>query len=104
DAFIALHQLALTPAASRALDALLDERRAAAGAVRRSKATSAEPIEEVAARLGGELAPFQWAGVRYVLDARRAFLADEQGLGKTVQALAAIEADGAFPAIVICPA
>ena len=51
--------------------------------------------------LGGELAPFQWAGVRYVLDARRAFLADEQGLGKTVEALAALEADGAYPAIVV---
>ena len=57
-----------------------------------------------AARLGGELAPFQWAGVRYVLDARRTFLADEQGLGKTVQALAALEADDAFPAVVVCPA
>ncbi|MHB8693529.1 MAG: DEAD/DEAH box helicase [Solirubrobacteraceae bacterium] len=104
DAFVALHKVALTPAAARALEALLGERRAAAAAVRRSKATEAEPLAEVAARLGGELAPFQWAGVRYVLDARRAFLADEQGLGKTVQALAAIEADSAFPAIVICPA
>ena len=42
--------------------------------------------------------------MRYVLDARRAFLSDEQGLGKTVQALAALEADDAYPAIVICPA
>ena len=33
-----------------------------------------------------------------------AFLADEQGLGKTVEALAALEADDAFPAIVVCPA
>ncbi len=57
-----------------------------------------------AAVLGGTLAPFQWAGVRYVLDARGAFLADEQGLGKTVQALAALEADDAYPAVVICPA
>jgi hypothetical protein len=32
-----------------------------------------------------------------VLRARRTFLADEQGLGKTVQALAALEADDAFP-------
>jgi len=61
-------------------------------------------VSSVAARLGGELAPFQWAGVRYVLDRRRAFLADEQGLGKTVQTLAALEADGAFPAVVVCPA
>ena len=54
--------------------------------------------------LGGELHPFQRAGVRYALDRRRTFIADEQGLGKTVQALAALEADVAFPAVVICPA
>ena len=54
--------------------------------------------------LGGELRPFQRAGVAYALKARRTFLADEQGLGKTVQALGAIEADDAYPAVVICPA
>ncbi|MFZ1995651.1 MAG: DEAD/DEAH box helicase, partial [Solirubrobacteraceae bacterium] len=54
--------------------------------------------------LGGEPAPFQWAAVRYALQARGTFLADEQGLGKTVEALTAIEADGAFPAVVVCPA
>jgi superfamily II DNA or RNA helicase len=54
--------------------------------------------------LGGELHPFQRAGVLYALERRRTFIADEQGLGKTVQALAALEADGAFPAIVVCPA
>ena len=32
------------------------------------------------------------------------FLADEQGLGKTVQALAALEADDAYPAVIVCPA
>ena len=59
---------------------------------------------DVEAALGGELRPFQRAGVAYALDARRTFLADEQGLGKTVQALAALEADGAYPAVVVCPA
>jgi SWI/SNF-related matrix-associated actin-dependent regulator of chromatin subfamily A-like protein 1 len=54
--------------------------------------------------LGGELKPFQRAGVRYLLSQRRAFLADEQGLGKTIEALATLEADGAYPAIVVCPA
>ena len=39
-----------------------------------------------------------------MLAQRRAFLADEQGLGKTIEALAAIEADGAYPAVVVCPA
>ncbi|MBF6620787.1 MAG: DEAD/DEAH box helicase [Patulibacter sp.] len=54
--------------------------------------------------LGGTLEPFQHAGVRYLLKRRRSFLADEQGLGKTVQALVALEVDGAFPAVVVCPA
>src|SRR5436190_17015687 len=35
---------------------------------------------------------------------RPTFIADEQGLGKTVQALATLEADSAFPAVVVCPA
>src|SRR5881275_2122789 len=54
--------------------------------------------------LAGQLRPFQRAGVRYALERRPTFLADEQGLGKTVQALAALEADGAYPAVVVCPA
>jgi SNF2 family DNA or RNA helicase len=90
--------------ASEVLGRLLAERREAAEAVRRSRADHGDPIAATAAVLGGELAPFQWAGVRYVLDARRVFVADEQGLGKTVEALAALEADGAYPAIVVCPA
>jgi SNF2 family DNA or RNA helicase len=54
--------------------------------------------------LGGELKPFQRAGVSYMLAQRRTFLADEQGLGKTIEALASLEADAAYPAIVVCPA
>ena len=91
-------------AAGRRARTLRAERAEAAAAVRASRAPRRQPIAEVAAVLGGELAPFQWAGVRYALDARRAFLADEQGLGKTVEALAALEADDAFPAVVVCPA
>jgi SWI/SNF-related matrix-associated actin-dependent regulator 1 of chromatin subfamily A len=85
--------------------ALLQEAREqhahAAGLVALSAAESAEL--EVAG-LGGELKPFQRAGVAYLLARRRAFLADEQGLGKTIEALATLQADGAFPAIVVCPA
>jgi superfamily II DNA or RNA helicase len=92
--------------ASNALVALQDLRREHAAAVeevRRSRAKEAPPLA-CEDRLGGELRPFQRAGVEYVLEARRAFLADEQGLGKTVEALAALEEDHAFPAVVICPA
>ncbi len=104
DHFVALHQVEVTYSASVVLGRLREEAEAAAAAIRASRATEAEPLAEVAERMGGELEPFQWAGVRYVLDARRAFVADEQGLGKTVEALAAIEADDAFPAVVVCPA
>lgn len=104
DPFLERHGVAVTAEALEALQALRAESRAAADAIARSRATSAEPLEPVAAVLGGELAPFQWAGVRYALDARHTFIADEQGLGKTVEALATLEADGAFPAIVVCPA
>ncbi len=104
DAFIARHEVQVRGPAAEALEALHAECRQAAEAIRRSRADHADPIVAAAAVLGGELAPFQWAGVRYVLDARRAFLADEQGLGKTVEALAALEADGAYPAVVVCPA
>jgi SWI/SNF-related matrix-associated actin-dependent regulator 1 of chromatin subfamily A len=104
EAFIALHEVEVRPRAALVLAELRAEHDQAAAAVRASRATTAEPIPEVAAVLGGTLEPFQWAGVRYVLGARRAFLADEQGLGKTVEALAALEADDAYPAIVVCPA
>ncbi|MDQ6776519.1 MAG: DEAD/DEAH box helicase [Actinomycetota bacterium] len=104
DEFVSRHEVAVEGPAVAVLDALLAERAQAADAIRASRAEHAEPIVATAAVLGGELAPFQWAGVRYVLAARRAFLADEQGLGKTVEALAALEADSAYPAIVVCPA
>ncbi len=104
DAFLALHGVAVDGPGAQVLDALRAEHAAALETIRESRAVSGEPIAAVAAMLGGELAPFQWAGVHYVLAARRAFIADEQGLGKTVEALAALEADNAFPAIVVCPA
>ena len=104
DAFIARHDVEVDGRALEVLDELRAEHQRAAGAVRRSRATEAEPIEATAAVLGGQLAPFQWVAVRYALEARRVFLADEQGLGKTVEALATLEADDAYPAVVICPA
>src|SRR5919109_1297455 len=83
------------------IDELQDENDRAAETVALSYAEDAELDGLV---LGGELHPFQRAGVRYALSRRRTFIADEQGLGKTVQALATLESDGAFPAVVVCPA
>jgi SWI/SNF-related matrix-associated actin-dependent regulator of chromatin subfamily A-like protein 1 len=104
DGFLARHGVAVRGSAAEALEDLRAEAADATEAIRRSRATTGEPIPEVAERLGGTLQPFQWAGVRYALDVRRTFLADEQGLGKTVEALATLEADDAYPAVVICPA
>ncbi|MGI8844966.1 MAG: SNF2-related protein, partial [Thermoleophilaceae bacterium] len=87
--------------ARNVLDELSEEHERASATVALSYAEDAE-LEEV--ELGGELHPFQRAGVRYALERRRTFIADEQGLGKTVQALAALEIDDAYPAVVVCPA
>ena len=71
--------------------------------------------------LNGELKPFQRAGVRFALDSlgyiqgnegwardparskRGVLIADEQGLGKTVQSLATVEAVNAYPLVVVAP-
>ena len=102
DDFLADHEFVeLTDAAADRREQLRGERRLAKETVALSMAEDGE-LEPLP--LGGELRPFQRAGVLYALQQRRTFLADEQGLGKTVQALAALEADGAYPAVVVCPA
>ncbi len=101
--FIRLHSIDVAANAREALARLRLEHDAAIGAVRRSRASDADALE-CESRLGGELRPFQRAGVRYALESRRLFIADEQGLGKTIEALALLEEDDAFPAVVICPA
>ncbi len=100
--FVAVHPgIEVDPPANALLEELLAEHARAARTVALSYAEDAQ-LDGL--ELGGELHPFQRAGVRYALERRRTFIADEQGLGKTVQALAALEADGAFPAVVVCPA
>jgi superfamily II DNA or RNA helicase len=102
EAFIAEHpELRVEDRVADMVEELVAEHDRAAATVELSYAEDADLDGLV---LGGELHPFQRAGVRYALDRRRTFIADEQGLGKTVQALAALEADQAFPAIVVCPA
>lgn len=86
-------------------DGILDELRAtqtdAQALLVESRAEDAElHIDD----LGGTLRPFQRAGVRYALKSRRCFIADQMGLGKTIEALAAVHAAEAFPAVVVCPA
>jgi len=66
-----------------------------------SKAASAEIEVE---GLGGTLRPFQKAGVKYAVEKLRVLFGDQMGLGKTVESLATLQALGAYPALVICPA
>lgn len=48
--------------------------------------------------------PFQRTGVNFLLKQRRTLLADEPGLGKTVQAIATVEASKAYKRVLIaCP-
>jgi superfamily II DNA or RNA helicase len=101
DRFLDEHGVWVEPGALALLQEAREEHARSAGLVALSAAHDAEL--EVAG-LGGELKPFQRAGVAYLLERRRAFLADEQGLGKTIEALAALQADEAFPAVVVCPA
>jgi SWI/SNF-related matrix-associated actin-dependent regulator of chromatin subfamily A-like protein 1 len=101
DSLLARHGVWIEPDALSLLQEIREQHARAAGLVALSAASDAElSLPD----LGGQLKPFQRAGVRYLLSQRRAFLADEQGLGKTIEALATLEADGAFPALVICPA
>ena len=101
DALLEAHDVWIEPDALVELQRVREEHARAAGLVALSAATDAQLEVD---GLGGELKPFQRAGVRYLLAQRRAFLADEQGLGKTIEALACVEADRAYPAIVLCPA
>lgn len=60
----------------------------------------AERVTDLEARLR----PYQREGVAALLERRRVLLADSMGLGKSLQALVALEKAGAFPAVVVCPA
>lgn len=53
---------------------------------------------------GVSLYPHQTCGVATALLERRLVLGDQMGLGKAAQALVALEAAGAYPAVVVCPA
>jgi SWI/SNF-related matrix-associated actin-dependent regulator of chromatin subfamily A-like protein 1 len=101
DQFLGDGEVWVAPEALALLQEIREQHARAAGLVALSSAT--DGLLHVAG-LGGELKPFQRAGVSYILERRRTFLADEQGLGKTIEALAAVEAAGAYPAVVVCPA
>jgi|JI8StandDraft_2_1071088.scaffolds.fasta_scaffold08661_2 hypothetical protein len=56
------------------------------------------------AALSTQLMPHQWVAVQALVQREQCLLADEQGLGKSVEILASLEATCAFPAVVVVPA
>ncbi len=77
---------------------------AAANAVIQAQA-EVEVVLEIptAPHLAQVLKNYQKSGVRFMVEKRRAYNGDEMGLGKSLQALAAIELSGTFPAVIVCP-
>ena len=51
---------------------------------------------------GKPLHPFQKTGVGYAVRSKRCIVGDEQGLGKSVQALAGVEVLDAYPCVIFC--
>src|SRR5260370_26480979 len=101
-ALVREHRLGMDDEAERLLDELMAEQEHGQELVELSQAHVA--AFDPPPGLHGTLMPFQTAGVVYALRQRRTFIADEQGLGKTIEALAAIESAEAYPAIIVCPA
>lgn len=96
--FAEAHGFDLSPEALRSCRVILD---AAAENLDGSRALDAD-IEIPG--LKATLMPFQKAGVAYALRNKRVIIGDQMGLGKTIQAIATMEAADAFPAVVFCPA
>lgn len=96
--FIVRHRLDFSPGLVELVDEVGRERE------ERIEASRAADAKVEVEDLGGDLRPFQRAGVAYALRTRRTLIADQMGLGKTVEALAAVQAAGEYPALVVCPA
>lgn len=85
--------------AIEALEQMLGEQ---AEALSLSKATCLEPQDDVAdLELGGELLPFQHAGVAFCRQNKRVLLMDDMGIGKTTQAVVSIW--DRPRAVIVCP-
>ena len=62
------------------------------------------PVLSVPHNLLIEPYDYQKEGIAYALEKKRCIMGDEQGLGKTIEAIGVLTATKAFPALVICPA
>ena len=73
-----------------------DENRRAAGAF------EADPLPVPGLANGLALKPQQYPVVRFALAHRRVLIGDDMGWGRPLSSLAAVAADGAYPAVVVC--
>jgi hypothetical protein len=79
--------------------------RAAEQARERSRSlTPTRPIEVPGLNPAFQLRPYQQAGIETAVDVRRVILADDVGLGKTIQALSSVAVADALPVIVVAKA
>ena len=90
------------PSLSGALGQALSQHAKTARARRRAAGGLASAADRRVAGAGGTLYPFQRRGVAWLSQRERALLADQPGLGKTLQALMATPRGGS--AVVVCPA
>lgn len=98
DLFAEAHGFTIEPAAQEAIVRLMTE------AKERLSSSTAIDADITVSGLGGELMGFQKAGVAYALKTKKTYIADEPGLGKTIQALATVAAAGATRAVFVVPA
>lgn len=94
-----------TSALAEAVRSAAEAREASVLASRATDAQIEIPLSEAARARGMGYFPFQRAGVAFCLSREAALLADEMGVGKTIQALGVINADASIRnVLVICPA
>jgi superfamily II DNA or RNA helicase len=77
---------------------------AQAGAIRLAGGAQAVLQASLPPSVSERLMPHQWVAVKSIVEQNQIILADQQGLGKTIEILAALESVQAFPAVVIAPA
>ena len=67
-----------------------------------ASAFEANPVPVPGLADGTALKAQQYPVVRFALAHRRVLIGDDMGWGKTLSSLAAVAADGAYPAVVVC--
>ena len=67
-----------------------------------ASAFEADPVPVPGLAAGAALKPQQYPVVRFALAHRRVLIGDDMGWGKTLSSLAAVAADRAYPAVVVC--